>query len=147
MFPLRSPAEIFFSRHYFFSTKTTIFKARSANRIFFSAHFTDRHFFSSKYVNRTIFSQKNHSPPPPFKLNGCSLTTLRTHQFKNVVLRPSLVYSEGASLPPFYYHVNESKTNNYLSPNFWTILQCKKPHITFLGNKSVKKTTPSLIYF
>ena len=45
-FSLRSAAEIFFpdtlSRHYFFSTKTIIFKAQSANRIFVSTHFRDR---------------------------------------------------------------------------------------------------------
>ena len=46
------------SRHYFFSTKTIIFKPQSANRIFFSAHFKDRFFFLNQICQQKIFPQK-----------------------------------------------------------------------------------------
>ena len=52
------------SRHYFFSTKTSIFKSQSTNRMFFSAHFRDRIFFSSKFADKNCFPPKNIAPPP-----------------------------------------------------------------------------------
>ena len=59
-FSLRSAAELFFSRHYFFSTKTIFCKTQSAiNIIFFPAHFRDRKMCSIKFANRKVFPTKN----------------------------------------------------------------------------------------
>ena len=47
-FSLRSPVEFFLSRHYYFSTKSIIFKAQGANRIYFFNQICRQNFFSPK---------------------------------------------------------------------------------------------------
>ena len=56
-----------------FSTKTIFSKAQSANRIFLLCPFQRQNFIFNRICRQNVFPQKTIAPPPPFKLNGCSL--------------------------------------------------------------------------
>ena len=60
-FSLRDAAELFFSRHYFFPTKTIFLKAVLSEYFFLSMSETVN-FFPS-FADRKCFPPKNHSPP------------------------------------------------------------------------------------
>ena len=64
------------SAKFFFQNLTLGYVTKTLNQIFFSST-KIRIFFSATTKNQNIFFLgKNHTPPPPFKLNGRSLNVL-----------------------------------------------------------------------
>ena len=49
---------------------------KTLNQIIFFFLHQNQNIFFSNIGNQNIFLEKNHNPPPPFKLNGRSLTGL-----------------------------------------------------------------------
>jgi hypothetical protein len=49
---------------------------KTLNQIIFLFLHQNQNIFFSNIGNQNIFLEKNHNPPPPFKLNGRSLTVL-----------------------------------------------------------------------
>ena len=72
---------IFFSdntrvRIFFLSHKARIFFPKCNIRLYFFFLHQNQNIFFSNIGNQNIFLERNHNPPPPFKLNGRSLKLL-----------------------------------------------------------------------
>ena len=65
----------FFCRAFFPHYNIRLYDKNSESDYFFPLHQNQNIFFSN-IGNQNIFLEKNHTPPPPFKLNGRSLSVL-----------------------------------------------------------------------
>ena len=61
---------------FFFVAQSAKFFSKILNQIIFFFHHQNQNIFFSNIGNQNIFLEKNHTPPPPFKLNGLSLIAL-----------------------------------------------------------------------
>ena len=61
-------------RKFFFPNLTLGYMTKILNHIIFFFLHQHQNIFFSNIGNQNIFLEKNHNPPPPFKLNGRSLS-------------------------------------------------------------------------
>jgi hypothetical protein len=60
---------------------------KTLNQIIFFSHHQNQNIFFSNIGNQNIFLEKNHNPPPPFKLNGPSLSNGGQEMLLSEILR------------------------------------------------------------
>ena len=64
-------------REFFCQNLTLGYMTKTLNQIIFFFLHQNQNIFFSNIGNQNIFLEKKHNPPPPFKLNGRSLISLR----------------------------------------------------------------------
>ena len=87
-FNLKGGVRIFFfcraKRKIFIQNITLGYMTKTLNQIIFFFLHQNQNIFFSNIGNQNIFLEKNHNPPPPFKLNGRSLSDVSS---TNLLLR------------------------------------------------------------
>ena len=71
-------------REIFFQNLTLGYMTKILNRIVFFFFHQNQNIFFSNIGNQNIFLEKNHNPPP-FKLNGRSLTMVSMNQYISIM--------------------------------------------------------------
>ena len=80
------------SAKFFFQNLTLGYMTKTLNQIILFFLHQNQNIFFSNIGNQNIFLEKNHNPPPSFKLNGRSLMIMR----KTYELRVRLICLSGA---------------------------------------------------